>query len=203
MTIEGVFGPVQWANVFWVTFPEGLSTLTLSALNTWIDAFSAAFDTNLLNTGLFNNQTQHVRTRCKLIDGGSVTWRQVRPATGQGTDNTPCEAGNVCYLIDWNTDDPRRGGKARTYIPGVVTNKLADTAQLLSAVQSTLTTDANAFFNAVNALTLDGSSTHLVEMSLFDHGVPRLIGHGYSIRGGNASNAVATQRRRVDRLRIG
>lgn len=200
---EGIWGECFWANVFHATVPDGVAAPTISELNTLTDALTEAFRATLLQGHPYIHQdVTHTRTKLKLIDGASTTYRVLRPAGNVGHDTGFPAAGQVCYLIDWQSVDPRRGGKPRTYLPGVSQDAIAGEATLTDAVVTGLSADANDFHDAVNGLSIQTHSLHMVEMSFFNAGAPRLIGVGYEIIGGNCSNVVATQRRRVDRLRF-
>jgi hypothetical protein len=199
---EGVCMGTTWANIFYFTVPGGISGVTFADVVTLGGQLSSAYYTNLLHTSMHSTDTQLRRWKIKLIDGTSTEYRASGADNGAGTSSGALEAAQVCYLIDWVTTDPRRGGKARTYLPGVLTSALADNANLSSAALAAINTEANNFHNAVNALTITGQLLHMVEMSFINNKAPRAHGVGYEILAGVASNVVGTQRRRVDRLRI-
>lgn len=198
---EGVYDVVTWANVFYCTFDGAIDGSIIADLNAWVDGFISA-SAQLYNTSGLSNKLYHLRTKAKFMDSSSAITRVVRPSTNQGTASGDAVEGQVCLLLDAVTRDARRGGKSRTYIPGLAETALADSANLSPAAIASFTTNANAFHNAVNTLTLQTHHTHLVEMSFVNAKALRGTGVGFEILSYNASNAIATQRRRVDRLRL-
>jgi hypothetical protein len=61
---------------------------------------------------------------------------------------------------------------------------------------------ANDFHNHTNAITSSPwSELHMIDASFVDGGAYRITPRGFEIFAGVASDVVATQRRRVDRLR--
>lgn len=114
--------------------------------------------------------------------------------TGPGS---PSDA-QVAYLVNWGTGDPRRGGKPRSYIPGVTTETLADSAFLESDFVNTINSNLITFLEAGPGLPIP---CQLVEMSFRDGNAWRDTAVTYPIIGGTLNPVTATQRRRVDRLR--
>jgi len=200
--VEGEYGPTTWANVFGFTVPGGITTPSYSDVTTLGAAIYGVYRDYLLQAGYMHSGVHTTQWHLKLIDGGSNTFRVSASVSDAGTGSGSAEPGQVAYLIDWITTDPRRGGKARTYLPGVISSALGDVANLTPTAITDLTTRANNFHNHANALTITGQPLHFVEMSCFDGKAPRAACVGYEILAGKSSNAVATQRRRVDRLRI-
>lgn len=203
VAFEGTNQGTSWAVINWfVTTPT--TDPTQAELDTLIDLIAEAFGDNLIVNGNVSTDVQLTTIRGVYATASPPDkMRSVRVADEVGGSGGAAEAGQVCYLIDWNSADGRRGGKPRSYIPGVTNASMADQAVLNASDQANMTTHANAYHNAVNAITSSPWSTiHLVDASFVNGGAYRLTPHAYEIFGGFCSNAVGTQRRRVNRRRI-
>jgi hypothetical protein len=121
-----------------------------------------------------------------------------------GTDTSGAQDAQVSYLVDWTSNDPRKGGKPRTYIPGVLNSRMADPATLDTSYASTVSEGIQDWLENLLAAS-SGTASHLqlIEESFRDGKAWRSAAHGYPIRDGHLNPIVATQRDRVDRLRGG
>lgn len=112
------------------------------------------------------------------------------------------EAAQVAYLLNWQTGDPRKGGKPRTYVSGVPTGVMLDSARIGGDTLSALNTAVSEWLESNLSVTSgDQTGVELVDMSFRDGGTWRDAATDYAIFSGFVSPVVATQRRRVDRLR--
>jgi hypothetical protein len=135
------------------------------------------------------------------VDSGS-TYRVTVADAHAGNVSSTEEAAQVAYLIDWQTGDPRKGGKPRQYITGVPTNQLADPANVSSGTISTVNTALTTWLGGLAARSHGtASGLELVEMSFRDGKAWRAEGHPFTVISGFLNPVLATQRRRVDRLR--
>jgi hypothetical protein len=124
---------------------------------------------------------------------------RVRVADAQaGTGGESYQDAQVAYLINWATGDIRRGGKPRTYVPGVLDGNMADSAFLEAGTLSSINP---LLINWLTAITGHSIAMQLVEMSFRNGNAWRTDAHSFPIIGGSLNPVVATQRRRVDRLR--
>jgi hypothetical protein len=117
----------------------------------------------------------------------------------EGVAGAPAQ---VCYLINWNSGDGRRGGKPRTYLSGVMASAVVNDTDLDGTRAASLTTLANGFLGEVVGLgTANLQIRDMVDYSIANGGAYRGTAHLYEIFNGACSPFVATQRRRVDRRR--
>jgi len=116
-----------------------------------------------------------------------------------GTETAAVESGQVAFLINWQTGDPRKGGKPRTYVSGVLDEETADPARVSSGTLAALNSGLATWLTDIAGRTIP---TLLVEMSFVNACAYRLTPVTRAIFGGTVSPIVATQRRRVNRLRI-
>lgn len=202
VAFEGTFGPATWAVVQYFALAS-TGDPTLAQLNTLVDAVGAAFGTNLIHLTGVSNQVHFttIKATYRLQSGtGSYKTRRVADVTGNGSgDYDPAQ---VSFLYNWITIDDRRGGKCRSYIPGVVDGARADEVFLSGGTVTSLAGHAADYLTAIAAIT-SGPLTGLqmVEMSFVDGGAYRGAAVFFPVVAAAPSPAVATQRRRVDRLR--
>lgn len=197
---HGQFGPASWVNVFYF-----LATPAGGATSAQVVADAAAFTTELYNKLDYGNLGTGWSTSYVTVlyhdAGGSLNRARVADAN-PGTAGGGVQDAQVCYLINWSADDARRGGKARQYVPGVPDSVMADTANIDAGILSSMNAGIAAWMAegaagfGANATVLD-----IVEMSFVDGKADRTTPVGIPINGGGVNPVVATQRRRVDRLR--
>ena len=118
-----------------------------------------------------------------------------------GTHSGDCQDAQVAYLINWSSDDGRRGGKPRNYIPGVPNASMLDPARIQSSVLSSINGLIATWYALFPRSGTGYEINSLVEMSFVEHGADRNPPIGITINGGTLNGIVATQRRRVDSLR--
>lgn len=201
ITAIGTYGPATWNNVFYaaVTTFDPSHLQDVAAL--CADAIVALYgDANI--KPWINAACQLQETRVRFRDSSSSVYRATLADVVAGThagDGLPAQ---VCKLINWQTGDPRKGGKPRTYLTGVSDGELADTANILSAVRTPINTALVGWITA-NLTRAHGTASGLVfgEMSFRDANAWRTTPLFYPFIAGTVSPVVATQRDRVDRLR--
>lgn len=137
-----------------------------------------------------------------LIEG-QPNVKKVRLADAiAGLSSTAADFADLAFLINWETGDPRRGGKPRTYLSGVRQSDNADFANLQSADVTTLTAGCATFLGHIQGKT-EGALVcdNLVDYSVINGKAYRAAGHPYIISSGSCNAVVGNQRRRVARAR--
>jgi hypothetical protein len=119
-----------------------------------------------------------------------------------GQQTGSIEFANCCFLINWATGDPRRGGKPRSYLAGCAFEADADSAH----VNPTDITDFAALITTWMAAVPASSHGSLavdnfIEYSIVNHKAYRTAGQAFTITGGALNAVIGTQRRRVGRVR--
>lgn len=144
------------------------------------------------------------------LDYTTVTYRDAEDSTVRvrvadavaGDDEGTDQDAQVAYLINWATSDPRRGGKPRQYVCGVIDEVMADSAFISTAVQTSMSSDINTWLeSALAGFGPNDTPMQLVEMSFTNGKAFRDAAVTFPIIGGTLNPVVATQRRRVDRRR--
>lgn len=200
--VLGFYGPATWANVLYFDInpagppvPTDVFILVQDVLH---QLYAVQLAPHLVpdwrvtsyKIGYRDSPTSMSRVTVADAIAGSAT---------SGAEQTA----QVCYLINWVSGDPRKGGKPRTYLPGVEDSALLNSAQLNPTSQANLTTAIEAWL-AYLATDSHGTATGIsfVEMSFFDGKAPRSPDAvSFPILSGYCNSVVATQRRRADRLR--
>lgn len=192
----GTLGPATWANVFYVVVDAGAATpgAVATQITGWFhDFYAVAFD-----LGIFNNTWRKTFTVITYRDAeDSIVRLRVADALA-GTGEANIEAAQVAYLVNWATGDIRRGGKPRQYVCGVPEEAMQDSARIASAIQAAVNARLITWLEDGPDLTIP---LQLVEMSFRDGNADRAEAVTFPIIGGSLNPVVATQRRRVDRLR--
>lgn len=192
----GTYGPTTWANVFYVVVSAGTHTPgeVIAAVVEWFQDFYAdGFGLDELSVNW-----AHSFTTVTYRDAADSIVRLKVADAQAGTNSSGDQDAQVAYLINWATGDPRRGGKPRTYVTGVPDNRLLDSARVGSGVLTAINARLVTWLASELAATIP---MQLVEMSFRNGNADRAEAATYPIIGGTVNNVVATQRRRVNRLR--
>lgn len=197
---QGRYGPCTWANVMYFdTVPSdpGFPADVFAAVGHVVGTFySTVFDLTIMPS----NWTVDTCKVTYRADDTSIYTARVADAH-VGTSGAAGQDAQVSYLINWITGDPRKGGKPRQYVCGVVDNAVLDPATLTAARVSGVNANLATWLGAFPYTSGTAHVAGLVEMSFrndkayIDPPFPR------PVIGGVLSPIVATQRRRVDRLR--
>lgn len=197
---SGSLGPATWANVLYFTLGDVSGhtpgDVIASVVRAVHDFYANCFMPDLSLTW------QHEFTTVTYRDATDSLVR-VRVADAQaGAVNIGTEEAQVAYLVNWATGDPRKGGKPRQYICGVPGNRVADAARILSTTQATINAALIAWLTSLLTVGTGRVVTmQLEEMSFRNGNTWRDAAHTYPIIGGTVNPVVATQRRRVNRVR--
>jgi len=193
---EGSYGPTTWANVFYVTIDAGTHTPgdVIANCVTFIHGFYAtAFSAASFPSGwalstivVTYRDAEDSIVRVRVADA-------IAGSAGAGGQDA-----QVAYLVNWSTGDIRRGGKPRQYVTGVPDGVVADSARLNAGTVTAVTGRLITFLTS--GLTLS-TPMQLVEMSFRNGNADRVAAVTFPIIGASLNPVVATQRRRVGRLR--
>lgn len=197
---HGVYGPATWVNVFYFSASPAEGS---SAQDVCTDVAAYATDYyNKIGLAEFSNQWSVQWVTVTYVDAeGSINRARIADALS-GSDDGMDQDAQVAYLINYSVDDSRRGGKARQYVCGVPSSNMADSAKLTSDAMGTINGGLQDWFAegpagyGPNATVLE-----LVEMSFVNAGLDIDPPIAHPINGLGLNPVVATQRRRVDRVR--
>jgi hypothetical protein len=119
--------------------------------------------------------------------------------TGTGGSATAPIADNAaCVVISWLSAVYWRGGKPRTYLPGVIGTATTDGVGITTSFATGIKTAAQAFRTAVNALTQGAiTGTALGFVSFRTGNADRVPPTFYAISDATVHHRLSTQRRRL------
>jgi hypothetical protein len=185
-----------FANVFWALLGGG-TTAGQAGFDSWTQKFANAYfaqfgsslstQTNLSHaTGVLFRSTTDVLHSFTLLSGvGLVSAAFVQDASAS-------------VVISWGSNAYWRGGKPRTYLPGIELSYTDGKSQITAAGDTWYTQKANDFLAAVNALSDVGiTQTGLGFVHFFVAGVLQTPGIFYPITGAAIHPRFGTQRRRL------
>lgn len=194
--MSGSYGPATWANVLY--FLVGDTTHTPGEVIAEIAAQMHSFYHDGFGLGNFSSSwsTNYCTITYRDAEDSIVRLRVSDAMAGIG--DASGQDAQVAYLVNWSTGDIRRGGKPRQYVCGVPDDRIADSARLSPGTVTGITGLLLTWLAALPGLTIP---LELVEMSFRDGNAWRTAAAHYPIIGVSLNPVVATQRRRVNRLR--
>jgi len=199
VVVQGTYGGTSWANVLYFD----TETSDPGFPNDAMAAAKLAARTLYADLAPHNMSDQWTTTTFKVTyrADSSSTYTVTLADAIAGADADTGEDAQVCYLINWVSGDARRGGKPRTYIPGVENSAMLDRARLNTTFQGNYNTAIDSWLAAFPFTVSSGHATALVEMSFVNAKADRVTPVAIPIVSGHVNPVVATQRRRVDRER--
>lgn len=149
--MSGNVGGMPFANVFHCHTDDPGITTSAGVLD-----FITAFKNALSGTTLLANfsNTLHVTQFQGIVqlDADHAVESQLTASLDGGSSTTALPA-NECIVLSWLTSAYWRGGKPRTYLPGLTTSFIDTNHSLADSFKSSVLTQAKAFRTAVNAIT--------------------------------------------------
>lgn len=194
----GTFGPATWANVFYIdTTPSDPSAPNdaMAAARLAIHELMGTFQTYASTT--WSVARERVTYRA---DADSTYSATIADGIG-GLVSGGYQDAQVAFLLNWVTGDARKGGKPRQYFVGVPDTAVADSARIQGSVVSAFNADIATWLAGFPYDVGSGVANELVEMSFVNAKAYRTDPFPTSVVAGTVNPVVATQRRRVDRLR--
>lgn len=198
---EGTNAGTTWANVYHFAVGTWDPAHLEDAAILVEDAVQHIYDTVFTYDGFPPTWTFDV-VKVSFRDAVDSMYRSQRIVGAVGTESTDSEPAQVSRLVNWFSDDPRKGGKARTYIPATPEFWFADSAHLKGTIVASINANIATWIAGLGSASHGtASGLSFLELSFVNGKADRTDAHAYTIRGGALSNIYATQRRRVDRLR--
>lgn len=196
VSISGTMNGVNWANVFHAQLTTS-GTITQADLDSWLNTFQTNYKTRFGPT--MHASVSFVLAKAVLYTpGGGELISQVS-MTGSGSSGGTAIADNsVSKVVSWLTTVYWRGGKPRTYIPGVSTAEVTANNALTAAQITTLTTAGTNFRTDTNAQTVGTiTGTSLGFVSFRSGNAERGTPIFFSVTGAKVHPRLGTQRRRL------
>lgn len=201
-SISGVMpGGGNWANVFWIQIgPAGAPpTLVDADVHQIADQLGTRYLTNLAPLIAADVTITLYKAIYYQPDGTATSQEEIVAHAGTHAGTTLAD--NVASCLSWTIGAAYRGGKPRTYLPGVETGDLLNPAHLSAASVTARIAGALAFRTAVNADTISGSgyAQLLGTVSFFTANAPRAVGIFRPYTSATVHNRLDTMRRRLGR----
>lgn len=193
--VSGAQGNANWANVFWI-YVGGINQQQAD-----LDGLTSAFGEMYfaqLGTMLFPDTSVKL-CQATFFNGPQSALHSNHAMTHVGTSaGTPINEKSACRVLSWNSNVYWRGGKPRTYVPGVATADTTDGMTLVPASKNQYAINAQNLHVAINALNF-GNFTQSQHgfVSFHTGGTLRTPGVFFPITGGTAHGRIGSQRRRL------
>jgi hypothetical protein len=196
IAIQGVRGVPPWANIFWVQLATS-SSISQSDLDSWLTTFANQYKTSFAPRQ-DSATTYQLATATLFIPGGGVL-QSTKAMSGTGTGGGAGIAENACSkVISWLSTVYWRGGKPRTYLGVPQTTEISGSTSLSAAEITALTTAAQGFRTAVNAIVQGTITSTVLGFVSFQTGnAPRVPPVFFAIAGAKVHPRLGTQRRRL------
>lgn len=193
--VSGAQGNANWANVFWV-YVGGINQQQAD-LDGLTSAFGEMYFTQLGN--ILFPETIVQLCQGTFFNGPQQALHSLHAMTHAGTQTgSPINEKSACKVFSWNSNVYWRGGKPRTYIPGISSTDTTDGMTLTSGAKTAYATKAQSLHVAINALNF-GNFTQCQHgfVSYHTGGTLRTPGVFFPITGGTAHGRIGSQRRRL------
>lgn len=201
VAIAGTVSGNSFANIFWVQLTS-TSSISQSDLDAWLTSFANQYKTSF--SARQGTAVAYKQATATCFTPGTSVLQSSQAMTGNGTvatGNLPDTSASK--IISWLTSVYWRGGKPRTYLPGLSTAETTTNFSLTSAEVTALQTAASGFRTAINALTQGTiSSTSLGFVSFTSGKVPRPAPLFFSFTGAKVHPRFGTQRRRLGKWTV-
>jgi hypothetical protein len=149
LTVHGTFASSVWANVFCVNI-DGSVALSNADWAEAVDDFIAALSVSSFYTGC--SSVLHVTGVHGSLRQAADLYQEVdRPSSIVGGGSSSANDANDCAVVSWYGAWHYRGGKPRTYLPGLPLTATATVNTLDPTFASTLASRANSLITNVTA----------------------------------------------------
>jgi hypothetical protein len=181
-------------NVFWLNLTS--ASPAQADLDAIVDAVVAAYNTRF--TGFITSAATLVAAQASWIDSVGTVLESNRSYSDVMTGGTGIDNLASCYVINWSIRDYYRGGKPRTYLPGVLQSVVVDGRTISATPRSNLAAAAVNFMTDVNALTHGGiTACKLGTVAFARHNAWLAPPVFKQYQGASVRSVMGTQRRRL------
>jgi hypothetical protein len=181
-------------NIFWLNLASAAPAQ--ADLDAIVDAVVAAYNTRF--TGFIVSTATLTQATATWLDGVGTVLESTRAYGDVMTGGTGIDNLASCYVINWSIRDYYRGGKPRTYLPGVLQSVVTDGRTIAATPRANLAAAAVNFMNDVNALTHGGiTSCHLGTVAFQRHNAWLTPPVFKQYQGASVRLVMGTQRRRL------
>ena len=193
---NGLIGTEPFANVFWCNTVGGTSA-TQADLDGWLAKFATAYE----GTAQLAASSAVVLSSftATLFQQQPLALHSTRSSTSAGTaTGSLVQSLAACRVWSWRSGVYWKGGKPRSYMPGVLGSETTDLKHLTAAAVASNLTQANAFHGQVNGI-VQGAITTTVHGFVSFRGLTGdiIVGAFFPITGAAVHPRMGTQRGRL------
>jgi len=190
VSLSGTYQTTHWANVFHIYAP-GVSAATAPNQVEWLSIMAGLLSSNIHQQ--MSNALAVELASCVVYDGtGDVAFQT--PGTATGTDTAQEWTGGVSAVISWLGTWSYRGGKPRTYVPGLTVSWEDGPGTLNGGRRTDLTTGAVDAIDAISTTSTTAAAASSLGVLLGNS--PTSTGSFAPFTGALVRNQVGSQRRR-------
>lgn len=196
IAVSGSYFAEPWANVFWINTVGGVSAPQANfdtVVSNFGEAYYSSFGAELPGTVTIDlAQGTLFQPNETALHSSHIMAHQGAQTGSTASDNA------ACPVLSWVTNVYWRGGKPRTYLPGLMASFVLNNKQLTTAAQAAFQNTGNSFHTAVNALNA-GVITQVQHgfVSFFSGGQERDPSSFFPISGCRVHLRIGTQRGRL------
>ena len=195
LAFNGQQSSMTWAIIMWLKVTA--ATRTGTDLATLLTAIGSAWSGSLGQQLVATASLTELKGVWIIPGGGEIVGSDttVRGGSHAGTQMPNL---STCAVINWRVDKYYRGGKPRTYMPGVAEAVTSDFVHLSTTEIANYQTRAATFRNSVNALTAGAiTDVKLGTVSFVSKGDWRVPPEFWPFNGASVRSVIGTQRRRL------
>lgn len=170
------------------------TSVTVAELLTFLGLWKSAWETRF--KPYLAGNWQYTGYTATMLDGSGVTASV--SSTTAGTGATPAVPPQCAVTVSWRAPFSWRGGRPRTYLPGVPDTALSSVAGslILSTYSGPLATAAQGFISDASGFTLNGAAGFLGFPSYYSKGAFRSPPLFYAFQSAVVHDRLDSQRRR-------
>lgn len=195
VAISGTIWGHRWVNVFWLQIANS-SAVTVNDLQTIANGIDAAWAANVI--GVLDNHAVMQQIDVTFFPTSSTEVRFTGTYNRVGTQASQLTDAAACTVVDWIINAYYRGGKPRSYVPGVRADQVNNGSTFSAGYLTAAATGFNAFRNAINALTSTNiTSTTMGTLSFIKNNAFRVTPVFFAYTSVKIRTTIGTQRRRL------
>lgn len=194
--VTGTQGGLPWAWVFWCHTDNEIDTH--AGAQDFADAFRSALNASSLVQTICHSSVvvTQIRAVIQIDDDTAVAGENTSTITG--TAGGTVLPANECVVGSWQSDAYWRGGKPRTYIPGIPNTYVDTNHSLDNSTKASIVTKLAALRTDVNAITTPAVDlTTMGFVSFASGGNWRTDPLFFGFTGVTVHDRLGTQRRRL------
>jgi len=149
IVLSGTYGPCEWANIFALDIGETGGGASMTDVTDVLDAFAAAWTTNVFP--LLSAAVEVTLAKAVYISLISAEEYVVEtPLSDTGSIDGEALSAQAAAVLSWPINAYYRGGKPRTYVPGIPVADLLDVGHFTSGFTEGLEAAGTAVLAAAN-----------------------------------------------------